>query len=130
MKHIPADLSVPVKSARSFRPLKDAWIDTTSPPRSRMLTVLGGLADFERDLIAARTGEGRKRAQERRQVRLAAEAHPTSTAGGSCSAMAVPFRGRTSPFRLPYREATAARSFFFNVVNFDHSNRFPPLKSA
>ena len=61
MKHIPADLSVPVKSARSFRPLKDAWIDTTSPPRSRMLTVLGGLADFERDLIAARTGEGRKR---------------------------------------------------------------------
>ena len=65
MKHIPADLSVPVKSARSFRPLKDAWIDTTSPPRSRMLTVLGGLADFERDLIAARTGEGRKRARER-----------------------------------------------------------------
>ena len=30
-----------------------------------MLTVLGGLADFERDLIRARTGEGRKRAQER-----------------------------------------------------------------
>ena len=65
MKHIPADLSVPVKSARSFRPLKDAWIDTTSPPRSRMPTVLGGLADFERDLIAARTGEGRKRARDR-----------------------------------------------------------------
>ena len=65
MKHIHADMSVPVKSARSFRPLKDAWIDTTSPPRSRMLTVLGGLADFERDLIRARTGEGRKRAQER-----------------------------------------------------------------
>ncbi len=65
MKHIPADLSVPVKSARSFRPLKDAWIDTTSPPRSRMPTVLGGLADCERDLIAARTGEGRKRARER-----------------------------------------------------------------
>jgi DNA invertase Pin-like site-specific DNA recombinase len=31
-----------------------------------MLPVLGGLADFERDLIRARTGEGRKRAQERR----------------------------------------------------------------
>ena len=27
-----------------------------------MLTVLGGLADFERTLIAERTGEGRKRA--------------------------------------------------------------------
>jgi DNA invertase Pin-like site-specific DNA recombinase len=27
-----------------------------------LLTVLGGLAEFERDLIRARTGEGRKRA--------------------------------------------------------------------
>jgi DNA invertase Pin-like site-specific DNA recombinase len=30
-----------------------------------MLTVLGGLAGFERELIRARTGEGRKRAKER-----------------------------------------------------------------
>ena len=30
-----------------------------------MLTVLGGLAEFERELIRARTGEGRKRAKER-----------------------------------------------------------------
>ena len=30
-----------------------------------MLTVLGGLAEFERELICARTGEGRKRARER-----------------------------------------------------------------
>jgi DNA invertase Pin-like site-specific DNA recombinase len=30
-----------------------------------MLTVLGELAEFERELIRARTGEGRKRAQER-----------------------------------------------------------------
>jgi Resolvase, N terminal domain len=30
-----------------------------------MLTVLGGLAEFERDLIRARTAEGRKRAQAR-----------------------------------------------------------------
>jgi DNA invertase Pin-like site-specific DNA recombinase len=28
-----------------------------------MLTVLGGLAEFERELIRARTGEGRKRAK-------------------------------------------------------------------
>ena len=35
------------------------------PPGRLMLTVLGGLADFERDPIRARTGEGRKRAQER-----------------------------------------------------------------
>jgi DNA invertase Pin-like site-specific DNA recombinase len=30
-----------------------------------MLTVLGGLAEFERELIKARTDEGRKRAQGR-----------------------------------------------------------------
>ena len=30
-----------------------------------MLTVLGGLAEFERHLILARTSEGRKRAQAR-----------------------------------------------------------------
>ena len=30
-----------------------------------MLTVLGGLAEFERDLIKARTGEGRARAKAR-----------------------------------------------------------------
>ena len=30
-----------------------------------MLTILGGLAEFERELIRARTGEGRKRAKAR-----------------------------------------------------------------
>jgi DNA invertase Pin-like site-specific DNA recombinase len=30
-----------------------------------MLTVLGGLAEFERELICARTGEGRERAKAR-----------------------------------------------------------------
>ena len=30
-----------------------------------MLTVLGGLAEFERELIRQRTGEGRKRAKDR-----------------------------------------------------------------
>jgi DNA invertase Pin-like site-specific DNA recombinase len=48
-----------------FRSLKDAWADTTTPHGKLMLTVLGGLAEFERSLIVARTGEGRKRAQER-----------------------------------------------------------------
>jgi DNA invertase Pin-like site-specific DNA recombinase len=48
-----------------FKSLKDVWADTTSPHGRLMLTVLGGLAEFERELIRARTGEGRKRAQER-----------------------------------------------------------------
>jgi DNA invertase Pin-like site-specific DNA recombinase len=45
-----------------FKSIKDAWADTTSPHGRLMLTVLGGLAEFERELIRARTGEGRKRA--------------------------------------------------------------------
>src|SRR4051812_42826599 len=48
-----------------FKSLKDAWADTTTPHGRLMLTVLGGLAEFERELIRARTGEGRTRAQER-----------------------------------------------------------------
>jgi DNA invertase Pin-like site-specific DNA recombinase len=48
-----------------FRSLKDAWADTTTPHGKLMVTVLGGLAEFERELIRARTGEGRKRAKDR-----------------------------------------------------------------
>jgi DNA invertase Pin-like site-specific DNA recombinase len=42
-----------------FRSLKDTWADTTTPHGRLMLTVLGGLAEFERELIKARTGDGR-----------------------------------------------------------------------
>ena len=48
-----------------FRSLGDAWADTTTPHGRLMLTVLGGLAEFERELIRARTGEGRSRAKAR-----------------------------------------------------------------
>src|SRR6516162_7371972 len=48
-----------------FRSLKDAWADTTTPHGRLMLTVLGGLAEFERELIRARTGDGRARAKAR-----------------------------------------------------------------
>jgi DNA invertase Pin-like site-specific DNA recombinase len=48
-----------------FRSLGDTWADTTTSHGRLMLTVLGGLAEFERDLIRARTSEGRTRAQAR-----------------------------------------------------------------
>src|SRR5215467_902873 len=48
-----------------FRSLGDVWADTTTPHGRLMLTVLGGLAELERDLIRARTGEGRERAKAR-----------------------------------------------------------------
>jgi DNA invertase Pin-like site-specific DNA recombinase len=50
-----------------FRSLGDAWADTTTSHGRLMLTVLGGLAEFERDLIRARTGEGQARAVARGQ---------------------------------------------------------------
>jgi DNA invertase Pin-like site-specific DNA recombinase len=53
------------KAGAGFRSLADTWADTTTPHGRLMLTVLGGLAEFERELIKARTAEGRKRAQAR-----------------------------------------------------------------
>ena len=50
-----------------FRSLGDAWADTTTAHGRLMLTVLGGLAEFERELIRVRTGEGRARAKARGQ---------------------------------------------------------------
>lgn len=47
-----------------FRSLSDPWADTTTPHGRLMLTVLAGLAEFERELIRARTGEGRERARK------------------------------------------------------------------
>jgi DNA invertase Pin-like site-specific DNA recombinase len=45
-----------------FRSLADTWADTTTAHGRLILTVLGGLAEFERELIRSRTGEGRARA--------------------------------------------------------------------
>ena len=57
-------------AARQIDQLK--WLgvtDVAQIPRAdaetEVLTVLGGLAEFERELICARTGEGRKRAKDR-----------------------------------------------------------------
>jgi DNA invertase Pin-like site-specific DNA recombinase len=48
-----------------FRSLGDTWADTTALHGRLMLTVLGGLAKFERERICTLTGEGRKRARAR-----------------------------------------------------------------
>ena len=58
-------LDTVAKAGAGFRSLGDAWADTTTPHGRLMLTVLGGLAEFERELIRARTGEGRTRAKAR-----------------------------------------------------------------
>lgn len=51
------------KRGAGFKSLADTWADTTTPHGRLMLTVLGGLAEFERELIKSRTGEGRARAK-------------------------------------------------------------------
>jgi DNA invertase Pin-like site-specific DNA recombinase len=48
-----------------FRSLADTWADTTTPHGPLILTVLGGLAEFEKELIRTRTSEGRQRAKAR-----------------------------------------------------------------
>jgi DNA invertase Pin-like site-specific DNA recombinase len=48
-----------------FRSLADAWADTTTAHGRLMLTVLGGLAEFEREMIRSRTSEGRALAKDR-----------------------------------------------------------------
>src|SRR6476661_3268938 len=53
------------KKGADFKSLRDTWADTTTAHGRLMVTVLGGLAEFERELIRARTGEGRKRAKDR-----------------------------------------------------------------
>ena len=55
------------KAGAAFRSLSDPWADTSTAHGRLMLTVLGGLAEFERDLIRTRTGEGRIQAKARGQ---------------------------------------------------------------
>jgi len=58
-------LDTVAKAGAGFKSLADAWADTTTAHGRLMLTVLGGLAEFERALIIARTGDGRARAKAR-----------------------------------------------------------------
>ena len=51
------------KAGAGFRSLADTWADTTTAHGRLMLTILGGLAEFERELIRVRTGDGRQRAK-------------------------------------------------------------------
>lgn len=47
----------------AFRSLAEPWADTTTPHGRMIVTVLAGVAEFERSLIRQRTGEGRERAK-------------------------------------------------------------------
>jgi len=53
------------KRGAGFKSLHDAWADTTSAHGRLMVTILASLAEFERELILARTSDGRTRAKAR-----------------------------------------------------------------
>jgi DNA invertase Pin-like site-specific DNA recombinase len=61
------------EAGAGFRSLKDAWCDTTTPHGLLMLTILGGLAEFERTLT-------------RCAVRETAQAFPSSAPRGDRAA--------------------------------------------
>jgi len=48
-----------------LKSLAEPWADTTSPAGKMLLTILAGVAEFERGLIVARTSAGRHAAKER-----------------------------------------------------------------
>jgi DNA invertase Pin-like site-specific DNA recombinase len=55
-------LNTITKAGAGFKSLRDTWADTTTAQGRLMVNIIGSLAEFERELIMARTGEGRKRA--------------------------------------------------------------------
>ncbi len=44
----------------TFKSLRESWADTTTPYGELLVTILGGLSQFEAHLIRTRTSEGRK----------------------------------------------------------------------
>jgi DNA invertase Pin-like site-specific DNA recombinase len=58
-------LAAVAERGASFKSLSGSWADTTTPHGKLMITVLDGLAEFERHLILSRTAEGRVRARAR-----------------------------------------------------------------
>jgi DNA invertase Pin-like site-specific DNA recombinase len=71
-------LAAIAENGAHFRSLSEVSADTKSLHGRLMLTVLGVLAEFERELIRARMGEGRARHQEWRQTRSQAKTNPSS----------------------------------------------------
>lgn len=53
------------RAGAGFRSLAEPWADTTSPAGKMVMTVMAGIAEFERSLIIERTQRGQQVARER-----------------------------------------------------------------
>jgi DNA invertase Pin-like site-specific DNA recombinase len=53
------------KKEAGFQSLDEPWADTTSPAGKMVMTIFGGIAEFERSLILTRTQDGRQAAMAR-----------------------------------------------------------------
>lgn len=53
------------RAGAGFRSLAEPWADTTSPAGKMVMTVMAGIAEFERSLIIERTQRGQQAARER-----------------------------------------------------------------
>ena len=62
-RDLPNVLAAVAEKGAAFRSLGEPWADTTTAHGRLMLAGLAGLAEFERELIRSRTGEGRARAK-------------------------------------------------------------------
>jgi DNA invertase Pin-like site-specific DNA recombinase len=56
------------KVGATFKSLTETWADTTTAHGRLIVTIMGGLAEFERELIRSRCDEGIKRAKARGTV--------------------------------------------------------------
>jgi DNA invertase Pin-like site-specific DNA recombinase len=92
----------------AFRSLGDTWADTTTAHGRLMPTVLAGLAEFERELIRARTTEGRERAKARgvklgRKFKLTAHQQREARGGGRAVKRSWTSPAATTSATAPYR---------------------------
>jgi DNA invertase Pin-like site-specific DNA recombinase len=70
------------EAGASFKSLGDPLFDTGSSQGKLLLTLLAAIAEFERDLIRERTGDGRKRAMANGKKFGPAEADTAPASGG------------------------------------------------
>jgi DNA invertase Pin-like site-specific DNA recombinase len=112
------------KAGATFRSLGDPLWDTSSSQGRLLSTLLAAIAEFERDLIRERTGDGRKRAMAKgvrfgRKPKLSEyqrnEAIKRRAAGETLSEIAksyavdVSMISRLAPgFRAPFEESASA----------------------